>query len=94
MFVFLLLAVEFFALFPLVRDALRMHSETAHLVLTGSLILLAFAMLRELNTLLAQIFIGLVLFIAFGIPTWFLSVLRYKREITGPWDIAKVTALN
>jgi phosphatidylinositol glycan class C protein len=89
-FVFVALAIQLFALFPILRDFLRVRSERAHLSLTGALFFSSLGLLMASSTLLALVYFFGVLFVTFVAPWWLLSVQHYKNEITGPWDIASV----
>ena len=55
-FVFVALAIQLFALFPILRDFLRVRSEIAHLILTGALFVGTLGLLMTSSTLLAFVF--------------------------------------
>lgn len=89
-FVFILLAIQLFALFPLLRDFLRVRSEEVHLSVAVGLAVLTVCLLSFTNTLLVVVYASSVLFICFVCPWWLMGVQKYKNEIQGPWDIATV----
>jgi phosphatidylinositol glycan class C protein len=89
------IAVQIFALFPIFRDHIRLHSELAHGILTFTTILMTASTLLFFSTLLVTAYVIGVLFILLVCPVWFSVVSkRYKNEINGPWDIPLVTAAN
>ena len=55
-FVFVALAIQLFAIFPILRDFLRVRSERAHLILTGTLFLGTLGLLMSSSTLLALVY--------------------------------------
>jgi phosphatidylinositol glycan class C protein len=93
-FVFVVLAIQLFALFPIVRDFIRVRSERAHLALTATLVGLTLALLLLNSTLLAIVYAAGVAFMVFVCPYWLMSVQKYKNEIQGPWDIATVAQFS
>jgi phosphatidylinositol glycan class C protein len=92
-FALLLVATQLFALLPLARDALL--DEPAARVLTLAWVALnALALVTTASRLLALVFVAAVAFIGLVCPAWLQHSQKYKHEIQGPWDIAKVAALN
>lgn len=55
-FVFVALAIQLFALLPILRDFLRVRSERAHLILTGALFVGTLGLLMASSTLLAVVY--------------------------------------
>ncbi len=90
-FIFVVLAIELFALYPLIRDYIRVRSEEAHLGVTAMWVAVALALLFFRSTLLAIVYAGGVAFITLVAPLGLLKAQVYKNEIQGPWDIAEVT---
>jgi phosphatidylinositol glycan class C protein len=93
-FVFLVLAIQLFALFPIMRDYIRVRSEYTHLWVAALLCTLTLALLLATSTLLAVLYLGGTAFIAFVCPYWLMSAQKYKNEIQGPWDIATVAQFS
>ena len=93
-FAFVLFGIEVFALLPILRDQLQLVDEKMYLGSTVSVFGLTFVALLCTSKLLAFAFVVGVCMISFIAPLYMLGMQDYKREIQGPWDIAKVTALN
>lgn len=93
-FVFIVLAIQLFALFPIMRDYIRVRSDYTHLWVAAILAGITLIMLLLTSTLLAIIYMGGMAFIAFICPLWLISVQKYKNEIQGPWDIATVAQFS
>ncbi|RYG50693.1 hypothetical protein EON67_04805 [archaeon] len=90
-FVFVCLAIQLFALFPLFRDYIRIRSEGAHMAVTAMCVIATLGLLLWLSsTLLAIVYASGMAFIAFVCPLWLMSARMYKNEMQGPWDIASV----
>ena len=92
-FLCIVLAIQVFALFPLVRDYIRVRSEFAHLTITVGMCLTT--VVRQLvvssgNYVLPAIYAAAIAFIWFACPLWMLYMQQYKHEIRGPWDVASV----
>ncbi|KAG0143028.1 hypothetical protein CROQUDRAFT_49381 [Cronartium quercuum f. sp. fusiforme G11] len=87
-----LFALEWFALFPLMRrDMMRKHPES-HLrpvVLNVSLALIALLILYPISSSTALIYLTLVpLGSTFVLPAIYCGLQHYKRDLRGPWDCA------
>lgn len=93
-FIFVVLAIELFALYPLIRDYIRVRSEAAHLAATAAWVAATLALLTASSTLLAIVYALAIAFITFVAPLGLLKAQAYKNEITGPWDIAEVTQFS
>lgn len=93
-FIFVVLAIELFALYPMLRDYIRVRSEEAHLGVTALWVLGTLCLLMARSTLLAIVYACGVLFITFVAPLGLLKAQVYKNEIQGPWDIAEVQFYN
>jgi len=93
-FIFIVLAIQLFALFPIMRDYIRVRSEYTHIWVTIILSIFTVILLFLTSTLLAIVYIGGVLFISFICPLWLMSAQKYKNEIQGPWDIATVAQFS
>mmetsp|Transcript_28902 Transcript_28902/g.40691 ORF Transcript_28902/g.40691 Transcript_28902/m.40691 type:complete len:301 (-) Transcript_28902:1118-2020(-) len=84
------IAVELFALFPILRRSVKKYSQRLHIGLTVALALSAFGLVWCISTTLAIIFAIAVIFITIGCPFWLVFIQKYKNEIHGPWDEAVV----
>lgn len=93
-FIFIVLAIQLFALFPIMRDYVRVRSEYTHLWVTIILTIITVILLLLTSTLLAIVYIGGMIFISFICPLWLMSAQKYKNEIQGPWDIATVAQFS
>ncbi len=93
-FIFVVLAIELFALYPLIRDYVRVRSEAAHLWLTALWVAATLALLVASSTLLAIVYAAAVAFITLVAPLGLLKAQAYKNEIQGPWDIATVAQFS
>lgn len=89
-FVFVLLAIELFALWPMLRDYIRVRSENAHIAAAAALFTVTLALLLANSRLLACLYALGSVFIVFVCPLWLMSAQQYKNEISGPWDEAMV----
>ncbi|CAH7677572.1 phosphatidylinositol N-acetylglucosaminyltransferase subunit C [Phakopsora pachyrhizi] len=91
-FALLLFSVEWYALFPLMRrDVMRKHPNSIFrpIVLNISLSTLAFMIAISLSITVGIIYLLVVpLGVVFGLPTVYIWVQRYKRDLRGPWDCA------
>ena len=95
-FLCIVLAIQVFALFPLVRDYIRLRSEFAHLSITVAMCLATFLLmvLASASYVLSTSFVAAVFFIWFVAPYWMLNMQHLKHEIRGPWDVASVGQLR
>jgi phosphatidylinositol N-acetylglucosaminyltransferase subunit C len=82
-------AIQLFALFPLLRRSLRAYSVRLYLVLVWLLNALVLALATQVSSLLAALFALVLVGITLLSPMWLMSIQRYKNEIHGPWDEAR-----
>ncbi len=82
-------AIQLFALFPLLRRRLRAHSSRLYLAVVWLLNAGVLAGVLSVSTLLGAAFGFALVCITFLSPAWLMSIQRYKNEIRGPWDEAK-----
>lgn len=87
-------AIALFGVFPIFRHAVRLYSQKLHLVFTVLLFFLVWRMLNEIAYFLTVIYVVSIFIINIVAPGFFISLQKLKREITGPWDIAKVEHQN
>ena len=67
-----------------------MYSQNLHLIFTIALFFLVWRMLNEIAYFLTVIYVITILILNIVAPGFFINLQKLKREITGPWDIAKV----
>lgn len=80
-----------FALLPILRALLRRRwGWPLDAILAMALTLTALALLHPLYPSMALAHLVLTLLISLAAPLWFLHLQRYKNEIHGPWDEARV----
>ncbi|KAJ4460980.1 putative phosphatidylinositol N-acetylglucosaminyltransferase [Paratrimastix pyriformis] len=84
-FALLALSTELFVLFPYVRRTVQCYSLEAHLMLTWVLFVLAAALLMPISRFGSAAVRGL------RCPYWLTWLQKFKAEIHGPWDEARVT---
>lgn len=83
-------AIALFGVFPIFRHAVHLYSPLFHLGLTGLMFLVVWKMLASIAPFLVILFVATMGMITFAAPGLFIRLQTLKREITGPWDIAKV----
>ncbi|KAG0025268.1 hypothetical protein BGZ82_010128 [Podila clonocystis] len=82
-------AVEWFALFPMLRRQVRSISNRGNLALTIVLFLTATTLFSQISPAIVVIYILGMAFLTFVCPFWLIWIQRYKNEIHGPWDEAR-----
>ncbi len=82
-------AIQLFALFPLLRRSLRAYSSRLYLVVVWLLNGLVLLLTMQVSSLLAALFALVLVGITLLSPMWLMSIQRYKNEIHGPWDEAR-----
>ncbi len=82
-------AIQLFALFPLLRRNLRGYSRRLYLLAVWSLNLVVLAFTYRASNILAVFYAIALVGITFLCPVWLMSIQRYKNEIHGPWDEAR-----
>ena len=89
-----LLAVALFVLFPFLRRDVREASVAAHVALTVASHAAALGALAALpegggRTALVWGYVAGVGGVVVACPAWLVRMMRFKRQINGPWDEAK-----
>lgn len=90
-FSFTLLAVELFALLPMLRHRARRVSLVAHLTMTAALISVSAWLLHLVGPASVLAYVLLLLVVVLVCPLCLRHMQRYKFHIQGPWDIAHVS---
>ena len=81
---------NWFALFPVTRAAIRMRfGLIGDLLLTLGLVLLC-VIFNYKHKLVLSVYTAITLFITIVSPWWFSKLQRFKNNIHGPWDEAKL----
>ncbi|KAI9343450.1 phosphatidylinositol N-acetylglucosaminyltransferase subunit C [Zopfochytrium polystomum] len=88
-FSFMSLAVEVFALFPILRRALRNISPASDVLMAILLTAASTGLFFSVSRLAVVLYVSSVSFITMICPYWLLVVQKYKNEIRGPWDEAR-----
>lgn len=83
------LCICMFALEPMVRQSVQMYSVRLHAASTAVFALIVLLLLYSRTTVLAVSFLCAAA-VWLVCPLIFLAFQKYKNEIRGPWDIAKV----
>ncbi|RKP26923.1 phosphatidylinositol N-acetylglucosaminyltransferase subunit C [Syncephalis pseudoplumigaleata] len=83
------IAVEWFALFPILRRQFKRLSRRHSNTLTCILMLICTVMYYYISWMLMLIYVAACLFITFVCTWWLISIQKYKNEIHGPWDEAR-----
>eukprot|EP00158_Paraphelidium_tribonemae_P003206 Partr_v1_DN25954_c0_g1_i8_m68552 putative phosphatidylinositol glycan anchor biosynthesis, class C len=86
----MMFAIDMFALFPIFRRAVRNFSPALTIALSVLLVSVTIVVLLGTSLALVTIYAFLNLFITFACPFWLIWIQRYKNEIRGPWDEAKL----
>ena len=89
-FIFVGLAIEYFVLYPIAREEVRLLSEAAFAGLTLFWCMLTLLLLASMHTWLSATYFCVCLFIIFGAPLLLVRSQTYKSELRGPWDIAEL----
>lgn len=85
------LAIIWFSLFPIARYFINYKwYPKSHLALTLILSILTGIGLYQLHYRLLSAYFGLSAFILVACPLWYFHLQKYKNNIHGPWDEAKV----
>ncbi|OLY78120.1 Phosphatidylinositol N-acetylglucosaminyltransferase GPI2 subunit [Smittium mucronatum] len=87
-FAFLVFALIWFALFPLLRRLLILTSRPYSIILTIVLAVTGTVAFFPISKAVSLLHFSLSFFITFICPIWLIWIQRYKNEIHGPWDEA------
>lgn len=85
-FIFILLAVVCFSLFPQTARIVKRRSSALHLLITWLQWIFASFLLWYLDKTLFAIYQLFVAFLILG-PLWLIRMQVYKKALKGPWDI-------
>ncbi|KAJ1968414.1 glycosylphosphatidylinositol anchor biosynthesis [Dimargaris xerosporica] len=88
-FGFMSFALEWFALFPILRRNLKVIYPTWHLGLTVGMVAMTCVLFWPIARPLAILYLVAMFCLTFLCPLWLIWVQRYKNEIHGPWDEAQ-----
>jgi phosphatidylinositol glycan class C protein len=83
-------AVEWFALLPFFLRFLKKVSLTYFLISTVVFTIIAVLLFIPISKVVIITFCSVVFFVNFICPVWLISVQKYKNQINGPWDEAKM----
>jgi len=83
-FALMAFAIEWFALFPMLRKHLKRRSLWFHILLTGSMFLVTSGMLFSLTIAFGVLYTIGMLFVTFVCPFWLMWLQRYKKYVRSP----------
>lgn len=89
-FAIMLFSLQIFLFAPLVMYCIKKCSFWLHLGFSLGLLGLTLALVYRLQGFLFGVLLGLLVFITFICPYWLIRIQKYKFEINGPWDEAKL----
>lgn len=89
-FAVMLFSLQVFLFAPLVMYCIKKYSFLLHLLFSLGLVGLTLALVYQLQGFLFGVLLGLLVFITFICPYWLIRIQKYKFEINGPWDEAKL----
>ncbi|KAG9320019.1 hypothetical protein KVV02_002071 [Mortierella alpina] len=85
----LVFAVQWFALFPMVRRQVKIISIRLSVVMTVVLVCSATKLLSPISSAIVVVYLSGMVFVTFVCPFWLIWIQRYKNKIHGPWDEAR-----
>jgi phosphatidylinositol glycan class C protein len=88
-FALITLALEWFALFPILRRFLRRVSMAYFVYLTLLLFATTVILYSRISVAVVVVYTSSMAFITFVCPFWLIWIQRYKNQIHGPWDVAQ-----
>ncbi|CAD5116890.1 DgyrCDS5734 [Dimorphilus gyrociliatus] len=84
------LAIELFALWPVLRRKLKTHYQRSQVALPLLMGTVASMAIWSVSITCAIVFISFQVFVSFACPAWLLNMQRFKNNIHGPWDEAVI----
>ncbi|KAK9689980.1 hypothetical protein RND81_09G096000 [Saponaria officinalis] len=89
-FAIMLFSLLVFLFAPFVMYCIKRFSFVLHLGFSLGLVGLTLTLVYRLQGFLFGMLLGLLVFITFICPYWLIRIQKYKFEINGPWDEAKL----
>ncbi|GMH01396.1 hypothetical protein Nepgr_003235 [Nepenthes gracilis] len=89
-FAIVLFSLQVFLFAPLVTSCIKRHSFRLHTWLSVGLMLATLVLFFQLNWFLFCLLFSLLVFVTVVCPYWLIKIQKYKFEINGPWDEAKL----
>lgn len=89
-FAIVLFSLQVFLFAPFVVYCIKRYSTRLYLCFSMGLVGLTLALVYRLQGFLFGVLLGLLVFINFICPYWLTRIQKYKFEINGPWDEAKL----
>eukprot|EP01128_Nolandella_sp_AFSM9_P000567 TRINITY_DN10718_c0_g1_i1.p1 TRINITY_DN10718_c0_g1~~TRINITY_DN10718_c0_g1_i1.p1 ORF type:complete len:331 (-),score=29.54 TRINITY_DN10718_c0_g1_i1:153-1145(-) len=87
-FAMVLIAIELFALLPILRHIIKVYGTSMDLLFTWSAASITTLTFLPISTLFTIFFVVSLLSVTFVSPAWLINVQQYKNTIHGPWDEA------
>ncbi|KAI9105018.1 phosphatidylinositol N-acetylglucosaminyltransferase subunit C [Phlyctochytrium arcticum] len=92
-FSLMLFAIVIFAISPVIRRVLRKINPKADLLLLLLLVIMTVAMYIPISLALVNLYFIALIFVNLVCPYWLIHAQKYKSEIRGPWDEARIGQL-
>ncbi|KAL2937623.1 Phosphatidylinositol N-acetylglucosaminyltransferase subunit C [Bienertia sinuspersici] len=89
-FAVVLFSLQVFLFAPFIVYCMKRYSTWLYLCFSLVLVGLTLALVYRLQGFLFGLLLGLLVFINFVCPYWLTRIQKYKFEINGPWDEAKL----
>ena len=80
-FALLSIAIEMFALFPILRHHLKQYSQQYHYLLTVGMVLLTTLLFIPISNTVAVLYAAAIVFITVGCPLWLVFIQQYKKYV-------------
>ncbi|GAB4829469.1 hypothetical protein Ancab_019142 [Ancistrocladus abbreviatus] len=89
-FAIVLFSLQVFLFAPLVMYCIKRYSFRLHLWVSVGLMVVTGILIHRLNRFLFVLLLGLLIFVTVVCPYLLIRIQKYKFEINGPWDEAKL----
>lgn len=89
-YVYVMFAVQMFALFPEFRKDVKFWHRKAYVILTEVLVGIATFLLLPISQISAFALVFMHIAITFLFPLWMIKLQQLKNNIHGPWDEAMI----
>lgn len=89
-FAIVLFSLQVFLFSPFIVYCIKRYSFSLYLSFSLGLMSLTLALVYRLQGFLFGVLLSLLVFITFICPYWLTRIQKYKFEINGPWDEAKL----
>ncbi|GAB2286906.1 hypothetical protein Dimus_021294 [Dionaea muscipula] len=83
-------SLQVFLFAPLVTYCIKRYSFQLHLWVSVKLMVVSLVLIYRLNLFLFGLLLAILVFVTLVCPYWLIRIQKYKFEINGPWDEAKL----